>query len=380
MPHLKLFAIQALFFLSLMLSASTLSQADPAADPYNTYLWNRSNALAGNGKVKSGDWFEWWYYKVVIPETDEAFLFTYGIVNPWDVDHSRPGTNAFVSVASYADNQLIEGKFPVTEFKARHNETFVEMGPNLATDRVLQGELQNQDGATARWNLKVERAWNFNAMGWAMFIKSISNIFWYPAQASARMTGWIDWGARHIEVRDAPAYQDRNWGKSFPRWWVWLVSNHFKDAPDTALAAGGGQPRVFDRWERVSGLCIGFKHKGKEHTFRIGTGDPMRFEIHFGKWNVRAWNKRGYKIEISAFAPKEKFIDLPFTTPEGKVFHDYEALKGQMRVKLYRRVALLGHKRWKLLADVETDEAGIEYGAWDQQDMNSIFSQKMRLQ
>ncbi len=27
------------------------------------------------------------------------------------------------------------------------------------------------------------------------------------------------------EFKNAPCYQDRNWGTEFPRWWAWIVSN-----------------------------------------------------------------------------------------------------------------------------------------------------------
>ena len=43
-------------------------------------------------------------------------------------------------------------------------------------------------------------------------------------------------------------------------------------------------------------------------------------------------------------------------TPQGKMYNDYEALTGRVNVKLYKGA--------KLLADLESDEAGIEYGSF----------------
>jgi len=52
---------------------------------------------------------------------------------------------------------------------------------------------------------------------------------------------------------------------------------------------------------------------------------------------------------------------LPLTTPQGPTFYDYEALKGAMRVTLSRwRFLPLPH--WEVIADLDTNEAGIEWG------------------
>ena len=42
-------------------------------------------------------------------------------------------------------------------------------------------------------------------------------------------------------------------------------------------------------------------------------------------------------------------------TPQGQIFNDYEALTGRINVKLY--------KGSKLIADLETDSGGIEFGS-----------------
>ena len=49
------------------------------------------------------------------------------------------------------------------------------------------------------------------------------------------------------------------------------------------------------------------------------------------------WESTGLiKLRCRLYAPKTKFLDLNFMTPEGKIFHDYEAPTGDMTVKLYK--------------------------------------------
>lgn len=332
-------------------------RAERSNDPYNAYRWDG----------KTADWYEWWYYKVVLPETKKAYYFVYGVVNPMDVTGARSASRSYVDFGDFEKKFILEEKRSVSDFTASRKFTDVRVaGLGEASDRHLQGRLMS-DGASAAWDLSLAPDWKFNAMGWGMHFNFLSNIYWYPAQASAVMNGWIetlkDGIAERVEVKNAPAYQDRNWGRSFPKWWTWLVSNHFPASPGTVLAAGGGRPKVFNRSELIDGLVIGLRHKGREYAFRPTDGDRVRMNVDFGRWEVNAENGNGEKIVISAYAPQDQFIDIPFITPNGQTFHDYEALLGHMSVKLYRNVGWFLEK-WELIADLDTDAAGIEYGSF----------------
>jgi tocopherol cyclase len=344
--------------LSALLSLPVIAQKQPA-DPYNTLIWNRDNAIHHTGRVDVGDWYEWWYYKVIEPESGEAFYFTYGVINPWDQDQSLAGTAATVQVGSFNRKQLVTAHFPVSEFMGRYDKTEVRIGSNLATDRHIQGHVQ-ENGHDVEWDLSVDKKWAFNAMGWATSRPDISNIYWYPAQAAAGMSGWIRLDEKTVRFDHAPAYQDRNWGRSFPKWWTWLTSNGFKNSPNTVLAAGGGEPKLLNSVFLFTGLCIGLFHEGKEYIFRTTDADHIDFQIGWGVWNVSASNSHNQRIEISAYAPPEDFLLLPFPSPRGDLFYDYEALKGKMNVKLYERKNVFAD--WHLTADLDTDEAGIEWG------------------
>jgi len=253
----------------------------------------------------------------------------------------------------------VGAEFSVRDFSASYTQPAVQVGHNGATDRRLFGHVV-ENGHEMSWDLTLQKKWRFNAMGWATGVSEISGIYWYPAQASATMTGWISYDGQVHKLVDAPAYQDRNWGRSFPKWWTWLTSNHFKGSPGTAFAAGGGEPKAFNSVYLFAGLCVGLKHKGKEYIFRTTDADSVRFDIRWGVWNVVAENTRNQRIEISAYAPPDQFMMLPFHSPRGPIFYDYEALLGKMTVKLFTRKNVFS--AWRKIAVLTTNEAGIEWG------------------
>lgn len=333
---------------------------DQQAASYNNLVWNRENAAAGNGETDTGPWFEWWYYKVILPDTGEAFYFVYGVVNPWDTSSTDPASYAYVGFGNFAEQEQVRETYPVADFSSTYDRTEVQIGEQRATDTAISGAL-SENGHTVSWDISITPSWSFNAMGWAMFVPELTNIYWYPAQAAASFSGVIVCDGREYILRDVPGYQDRNWGRTFPAWWAWITANHFDGYPNTALAAGGGQPTILDRIDCVEGLAVGLRHRGKEYAFRPGDGDCERITVDFGTWNVVAVNRDGYKIEVEASAPCESFMDLVFATPGGDLFHDYETLTGTLTVRLYEWDIC----RYRLLETLSSDFAGIEYGAAD---------------
>ena len=85
--------------IALFVMAFAAQAAD--VDPFNTYRWNRKNALRNNGKIDDRPWYEWWYYKIVLPEEEKSFYFVYGVVNPWDHDKSMKGTRSYVGFGDF---------------------------------------------------------------------------------------------------------------------------------------------------------------------------------------------------------------------------------------------------------------------------------------
>lgn len=331
-------------------------------DPLNAYRWNRKNVLSNNGITKTNDWFEWWYYKVIIPETKEAFFFVYGVVNPWDLLQSKKTSRAYVEMGNFQTKNHIKNKYKVTDFNAAYDQTLVEIKNNSASDLFFNGSVTANNGESSSWNISIENNWTFNAEGWASG-KNLTNIEWYPAQTDAICNGTIHSGGKTYHLVNAPCYQDRNWGSSFPKWWTWIVSNHFKGHPETALAVGGGQPKYFNIGYLQKSAVVGLRHKGKVYTFRPNNFDRIKMDIKFGKWNVVAFDRR-YKVEIQAYAPRESFMQLDFLTPSDGVFHDFETLTGSVTVKLYQRKRNL-ISRWELIDVLESDMAGIEYGSFE---------------
>ncbi|MCB0351030.1 MAG: hypothetical protein KDD38_07590 [Bdellovibrionales bacterium] len=355
-------------FLIVFFVLFSFAQSSSAQDKFNSQIWNRKNHERGTGQVDKEPWYEWWYYKIILPKSDDAFYFVYGIVNPWDIERGSEASRATVEAGDFKNKFIINKVYTPAEYYSAYNKTHVEIGSHLATDKNIKGRMVNARGQKIAWDFTIEKLWRWNAMGW-MMPTGITNISWYPAQADARCTGWISSNGRRKLFSKVPCYQDRNWGTSLPKWWTWIVSNKFENSPQTALAIGGGQPITFGNIHRLASVTVGFKYKGKVYDWRPNNLDQIKMNISFGKWEVVAKSLL-YKIEVSAYAPREEFMDLEFMGPDGVVFHDYEALRGDLTVKFYK----MSPRGWQLVEELNSQHAGIEYGSRDTYEMQSLFN------
>jgi len=326
-------------------------------DPFNTYQWNRKNRHSN--KVDNGQWYEWWYYKVIDPKTNHKFFFTYGVVNPWDKENTTGASRAFVSFGDFQERLILETQVPVTDFSSKYDTTVVQVGPHIATDKMLMADFET-DGHHVSWMLALDKKVGWDAMGWGLMFPRFFNIYWHPAQMYAKFNGILEVDDRIYYIEDADGYQDRNWGRRFPKWWFWMSINSFDENPESAFVGGGGDARTRNGLRLPTAILLALHHKGKLYEFR--TSDfkyAWKWNMNLGNWQIEAKNWR-YKLIVDAHADPEEMMDLPFHTPEGKVFHDYETLGGSARVQLFRRKLTLG---WKKIADLSTaDKAGLELG------------------
>ena len=337
--------MKKILLLSLFLTFSVNAQVDP----FNVYRYKE-------GSTKP--WFEWWYYKVVLPDTGESFFFVYGVVNPWDKDQKMIGTRSYVGMGDFSSNTQVENRFGINQFRAAYDQKLIEIENQKATENNISGSLKEKaSGDIYSWDIAVNKDWAFNPAGWATG-KGVTDIEWYASQASAHCSGTIISHNKLHQFNNAPCYQDRNWGSEFPTWWTWVVSNQFKENPDSVLAIGGGMPIFHGKHIPFQSVAIGLHHKGVDYHFRPNDLDIIKTDVSFGKWEMSGQNAH-QKVTISAYAPKEKFMDLQFVTPEGDVFHDYETLTGSVKVNIYEKHLL----KWDLVDTLTSEYAGIEYGS-----------------
>lgn len=103
--------------------------------------------------------------------------------------------------------------------------------------------------------------------------------------AKGTATGYIDWGGKRYDFRDAPAYAEKNWGAGFPKKWFWVVSTSFEGEPSASLTCVGKHFQSIEDAERFALLrdgTLACVHEGSVGFPRFGSGwtvPPLRRPI-----------------------------------------------------------------------------------------------------
>jgi tocopherol cyclase len=365
----------------------------PLQTPHSGYHWDQS----------SRRFFEGWYYRVTLPEVCQTFAFMYSIEDPVG---DRPYSGGAAQILGPDDEYLCRTFPDVKTFWAWRDQLGLGQGRLQASaaqslnypgylhaadfDRSIregyqatatwhQGQLFDPGtGAKARWQYQIEPVYGWgnvdrpqqSTAGWLSQLQ-IFEPGWQILMAHGLATGWIEWNDRRYSFKQVPAYGEKNWGGAFPKRWFWLNCNCFDHQPDLALTAGGGRRGVL--WWMESVAMVGIHHQGKFYEFVPWNGQVSWQIAPWGSWKLWARNA-DYEVELIAST------ELPGTllrapTAQGLVFCCRDTMRGQLKLRLYRRSQF----KSQLILEAHSALCGLEVGGlgedaipwsqgWDSQD------------
>jgi tocopherol cyclase len=341
--------------------------------PHSGYHWDGS-----------GDrFFEGWYYRVTLSEIGQSFAFMYSIDDPLGGNPQSGGAAQILGV----DEQYFCRTFPdVRGFWAakdylglghwRRNE--INITPQLldrttferkisegyqATATLNQGYLKNPSSQFyCRWEYEIKPlyGWGNPALpqqataGWLSYLP-IFEPGWQILMAHGLATGWIDWNGDRYNFTNAPAYSEKNWGRSFPQKWFWINCNSFTDEP-VALTAGGGRRQVLWWMESVGLICI--HYRGEFYEF-VPWNSQVTWRVQpWGSWEMHAIRDRFEVILRGECDSPGAYVRVP--TPNGLDFLCRDTTKGKLFLEL--------RENQNTLLKAESYLCGLEVGGapWDE--------------
>ncbi|HBL58567.1 MAG TPA: tocopherol cyclase [Cyanobacteria bacterium UBA8803] len=352
--------------------------ANPLQTPHSEYHWDGS----------TDRFFEGWYYRVTLPDCGQTFGFMYSIEDP---KGGKPHSGGAVQILGPDDGYLCRTFPEVSQFWASSQflalghwgKTDLKIPPQYLQPAAFERHVQQGYQATATWHQGIIRdpgsdrycRWQYeifpiygwgdrdafqqSTAGWLSYLP-IFEPGWQILMAHGLATGWIDWNGKLYQFTDAPAYGEKNWGRSFPQKWFWLNCNSFDGEPDLALTAGGGKRGVL--WWMESVALIGIHYRGKFYEF-VPWNSEVSWQIQpWGCWQMQAQNAR-YEVTLPSTT------DLPGTplrapTERGLIFVCRDTMHGQLNLELRKR----GWGRSQTILQAASSVCGLEIGGESWQD------------
>ncbi|MCE7924407.1 MAG: hypothetical protein DYG98_15280 [Haliscomenobacteraceae bacterium CHB4] len=182
-----------------------------------------------HGWGRTRRYFEGWYFKAVSPDERHAMAFIPGI----SMDENGR-QHAFVQVMDGKACRAQYHRFPADDFRPAARCFEVAVGNNTFSQEKISLDLPGISGEisfqnTSPWPKMLGAP---GIMGWYSFVPFME-CFHGIVSLHHTLEGKLKIGKEEIDFSNGKGYIEKDWGRSFPRAYVWMQTNHF-DAHDRA--------------------------------------------------------------------------------------------------------------------------------------------------
>ena len=277
------------------------------------------------GWGKKRRYFEGWYFKLLNQQENRAFAIIPGVA--MDEDGNR---QAFIQVLDGMKSTAEYHRFNFEEFLPSSGTFEVRIRENLFSDKFMKLDLPGLKGQlTFTGNKPWPKPWySPGIMGpytFAPFMECYHGI----VSMDHSIKGNLDTGNEIINFDQGRGFIEKDWGRSFPSWYIWMQSNHFSEPGISLKSSVANIP-----WIRSSftGFIAGLQIHDKLYRFTTYNGtkpgkiesNETHVELMFENRQHRLdiFAKRGHAAPLAS--PVRGFMD-------GRI---EESMTGEIQVKL----------------------------------------------
>jgi hypothetical protein len=292
------------------------------------------------GYKKKNKYFEGWYYKLVSKDEKYKVAFIPGISLAKEKSHSF--IQVFISKkepemslkTDYFRFEKQAFKFEDTPFKVSiADNTFEAEGLSInLNSSYLKVKGQIQIGGLSPIDKGI---WSPNIMGPFGYL-NFMECYHGVVSMTSPLQGELEIDGQMISFDGGKGYIEKDWGKSFPRAYVWLQTNHFKDRKTSLMFSYADIPFLGFYFK---GLICNLLYNNREYRFATYNFSKVIAEEITPKKATYVLKKGKYTLHIEAIQQDQ--IDLASPINGAMVHTIKEGLSGEVRIKLYDKKTLL---------------------------------------
>lgn len=274
--------------------------------------------------------FEGWYFKL----TDSSNSQLYAIIPGVFVDNNSMETHSFVQVFDGGSNKTHYFRFPINEFRAAEEKFEIQIESNFFTERQIFLNLKNdvfEMSGTLKFSNLIPWPSTFISPGimgwysWVPFMECYHGI----VSMQHRISGHLMIDGQKVDFSNGKGYSEKDWGRSFPKAWIWCQSNHFSDENTSFTGSLAIIP-----WIRrpFLGLIFGLWHNQRLYRFATYLGAKIvSLEIN-DKMVYMVIKQKNSILRVRATRPESGILHAP--TLRGMTHRIYESLKSEIEIEL----------------------------------------------
>lgn len=309
------------------------------------YPKNRFHPITYQGQGRKGSYFEGWYYKAVTAD-GRSLAFIPGISLGTD-------PHCFVQVTGPSAGLPRSYRYPVDAFQTADHPFSVTIGNNRFTAGGLQIDL-NDGHCPVQGRLHYRDPVSVHSH--LLWPNSMGPFAWLPRMEcnhgvlylDARVSGQVRIGPEILSFDQDAGYLEKDWGRSFPRSYLWLQCNSFKTQPVSLMLSVARIPVGPGSFTGILGFV---QHDSAQYRFSSYNGTRLtHLELRPDRMDLTLQHPR-YRLNVRASRADGSLLDAP-------VHGDMAA---QIRETLDSTVSLrLTGRQHQLLLDANGSPAGLE--------------------
>ncbi len=291
-------------------------------------IWHPS-WCQGNRQKKN--YFEGWYFKLLSAEGRYKYAFIPGISlgnNP----------HSFVQLINGQDGSTEYYRFEVSEFLYSKKGFDIKVGPNRFSEKHLEVYLEGNRGiisGSVEFGelLRYPVTWlNPGIMGWYRFVPFMECYHGVVSMGHG-LTGGISFRKQTVLFDMGKGYIEKDWGKSMPKAWIWMQSNHFGQEEQASFMLSIA--RIPWMGSSFTGF-LGYMHTGiRLYRFATYTGARIRDLKCTSDVVDIILEDSNFILSISGIKGKRGELLAPVDGSMSRTIH--ESMDGKIEIRLTNR-------------------------------------------
>ena len=180
------------------------------------------------GELTWKNYFEGWYFKHVSKALDHVYSFIPGISLTRDNPHS------FIQIINGITGQSHYLPYRVEQFSWNRKKLEVRIGDSVFTHEGMLLDIDS-DGLRITGQIDYSNIVEYprsllspGIMGWYSFVPFMQCKH-DVVSVTHELTGWLQVNGESIDFGQGKGYIEKDWGRSFPKAWLWLHCNTFEE-------------------------------------------------------------------------------------------------------------------------------------------------------
>jgi len=316
------------------------------------YVHSVLNPDIYHGTHKTGPFFEGWYFKLIDASEHKRWCIIPGAY----IGKDPADTHTFIQVMDGVSGVSSYLPFDYRAFLARQDRFEVNLANNCFTAHGIRLDISHPD-VSLHGELHFEQV-----SPWPVSLFSPGIMGWYAwapgmecyhgvVSLDHSLRGALEINGEQVDFSGGRGYTEKDWGKSFPKAWIWMQTNHFRQPGSSLTFSAAVIP-----WGKSSfdGFIAGLLTGGRLHRFATYTG------AHMDEYTVSDYaahvvlSDRSSRLEVTAMPAEGGLLRAPTTSQMDRRIA--ETLSAQVQVKLSRRQG----GRWLVEFDDTGRHAGLE--------------------